>query len=72
MNPRMTAISAAALSLLLVACASSTRPPHDTGKPLRSGSGNAELEGTTADEVIWRSTQQWHADRWHDRRQRRY
>ncbi len=64
-------VFASAVSLLLAACASTGRPPHGTGAPLRTGSGNAELEGTSADEVIWRSTQQWHADRWHDRRQRR-
>jgi len=71
MKAFITAVSAAVFSLLLAACVSSDRPPHDTGKPVRSSSGNADLEGTSADEVIWRSTRQWHADRWHDRRQKR-
>jgi len=71
MKTPASVVSAAAISLLLAACTSSGRPPHNTGAPVRSSSGNAQLEGTSADEVIWRSTQQWHADRWHERRQRR-
>ncbi|MFU8893492.1 MAG: hypothetical protein ACNA8L_07680 [Luteolibacter sp.] len=64
-------LSTALICLLIGACTSPGRPPHNTGAPLRSSSGNAELHGTSADEVIWRSTQQWHSDRWLERRHRR-
>jgi len=67
MKSILSAFFVAASVLMLAACGSPATPPAG-GRPVRTGSGNADLQGPTADDVIWQSTHQWHADRRHDRR----
>jgi len=61
---------AALLILLVGGCGPSAPLSASRADATRSGSGNADLEGPSADDVIRRSTHQWHADRWHERRRR--
>jgi hypothetical protein len=63
-----SALSAAAATFMLASCGASDTPPPAADRPVRTGTGNADLQGPTADDVIWQSTRQWHADRRHDRR----
>jgi hypothetical protein len=64
-----TALMASGLAMAVNACGpSQPLQGYGSGTPQRVGHGNAELRGDTADDVIRRSTAQWHADRWHDNR----
>jgi hypothetical protein len=61
------------LAAMLASCAADSPRLNGDGRN-RSGSGNADLRGPSADSVIDRATYQWHADRYYDdpRRPRRW
>jgi len=63
---KFTPHAAAAVVMLCASCAQTSGPPFATASSLRTGTGNAELQGPSADEVIRQSTHQWHSNRHYD------